>query len=210
MTEIAALLDSLDDPFNMFPFEAIMRQLGTLTDERYEQLSERSGSWGVSPKYYTVEDEHDYEVIRLCIGSAFVLGQASITQAVSIVTRLYNLTGNPSWIPIGKIPIMSMEATIHPGTGLSNIILFDAVANYFKHYYEWPSKWHGASGAQQRTIDIVLKLGLMPEHVDNLHIALTNIGMSTHDLSTIGSEIQNWRERMSGSLRTNMLYYGFA
>jgi hypothetical protein len=35
-------------------------------------------------KIPTVEDEHDIEVVELLIGSAFVLGQTAITQAVSI------------------------------------------------------------------------------------------------------------------------------
>lgn len=200
--EIEALISILEDPFNMFPLEGVSSQLGALIDERDEQLYKRAGWWGVSPKYRTVEDEHDLEVIQLLIGSAFVLGQAAITQTVSIVTKLRELADCSSKLPNGKAQIMSLEANIHPSTGLSEIVLFDAVANYFKHHYEWPTNWSGATGAQLRTIDLVLKLGLMPGGEHNLHIALRNLGMNPSNMSLMGKAIQEWRERLAVLLRT--------
>jgi hypothetical protein len=104
---------------------------------------------------------------------------------------------------------MSMEAIIHPATGLSRIALFDAVANYFKHHYEWPSNWSGPAGAQQRTIDMVLKLGLVPEGEDNLRVALQNLGMNINNMSLMGSEIQEWRERLAKGLRKQLHSHGF-
>lgn len=208
MTAIGALLSTLEDPFNMFPLEAVSRQLEALVDDRDDRVAGRAGWWGVSPKYRSVEDEHDLEVVRLFIGSAFVLGQTAITQTVSIVTKLRNLADDPSWLPNGKAHIMSMEAIIHPATGLSKIALFDAVANYFKHHYEWPSNWSGAARAQQRTIDMVLKLGLVPEGEDNLRIALQNLGININNISLMGSDIREWRERLAESLRKQLHNHG--
>ena len=208
MTEISVLLSTLEDPFNMFPLESVSRQLEGLVVDRDYQISERAGWWGVSPKYRSVEDEHDLEAVRLLIGSAFVLGQAAITQTVSIVTRFHNLAGDPSWLPNGKTNIMSTEANIHPATGLSEIALIDAVANYFKHHYEWPSDWSGAAETQQRTIDLVLKLGLIPEVEDNLRVALENLGMSANNMWLMGRIIQEWRERLADSLRKQIQYHG--
>ena len=210
MTAIAALLSTLEDPFNMFPLESVSRQLEALVDDRDHQLVERAGWWGWSPKYRSVEDEHDLEVVNLLVGSVFVLGQAAITQTVSIVIKLRNLAGNALWFPSGKAEIMSMEAIIHPATGLSEIALLDAVANYFKHHYEWPSNWSGATEAQQRTIDIVLKLGLIPDGEDNLRVALQNLGMNSKNMWLLGRAIQEWRERLAERFRTQFGDHGLA
>jgi len=192
----------------MVPLEAISRQLETLVNDRDNRVAERAGWWGVAPKYRSVEDEHDLEVVGLLVGSGFVLGQTAIIQTVSVVRKLRKLAGNPSWLPNGKASIMSMEAAIHPATGLSKIILFDAVANYFKHHHEWPPDWRGAAGAQQRTIDVVLRLGLVPEGEDNLRVALQNLGMNTNNMSLMVGDIRDWRERLAKNLRKQLHNHG--
>lgn len=211
MSEISGLLSTLEDPFVLFPLQSVSKQLETLLGEADDQIAGRAGWWGVSPKYRTVEDEHDLEVIRLLIGSAFVLGQVAITQTVSIVTRLRVLTREPSWLPSGRANILKLEAVIHPKTNLSEIFLFDAVANYFKHHYEWPSDWvRAATPQQQRTIDVVSNLGLAPEGEDNLYTALQNLGIKANNVSLIGISIQNWRERLAENLRKQIYNHGFA
>jgi hypothetical protein len=209
MTAIRALLDNLEDPFNMFPLEAVSRQLSKLIDSAEERRASRSGWWGVSPKYRSVEDEHDLEVVRLLIGSCFVLGQAAITQSVSIATKVRALAGDPTWLPNGKAAIVATQSVINPATAVSEIAVFDAVANYFKHHYEWPSGWSGsASVAQQRTIDIVVKLGLVPGGEDNLHLALQGLGMNAKDMTPLGRAIQGWRERVAEDFRQQLDAHG--
>src|ERR1035438_2103365 len=111
------------------------------------------------PKYYTVEDEHDIEVAEHFIGSAFVLGQATITQTVSLVKRMHEDAGKPSWIPSEKGKIMDTASPIHVETGLSKIAIINAVANYYKHRYEWWDDWSGPSNRSE-TINIAVQLGL--------------------------------------------------
>jgi hypothetical protein len=86
-------IDRLEDPFEMFALMQVLRSLGALTDEAEAKRAGRAGWWGVSPKYYSVEDEHDIEVVEHLIGSAFVLAQTSITQAVSVLKRMYEDAG---------------------------------------------------------------------------------------------------------------------
>src|SRR6266496_178222 len=107
MTVIHALLSTIEDPFNMFPLQSVSQHLTELVDASDESTAGRAGWWGVSPKYRSVDHEHDIEVVRLLIGSAFVLGQAAITQTVSIATRLRSLAGDPPWLPHGKTSIMT-------------------------------------------------------------------------------------------------------
>src|SRR6476646_7492418 len=91
MPHMRFLLDRLEDPFEMFPMQSLSRDLARLVDDAEKSRFDRAGPWGVSPKYHTVEDEHDIEVVQLLIGSGFVLGQAAITQTVSIVKKMHEL-----------------------------------------------------------------------------------------------------------------------
>src|SRR6266700_317339 len=209
MSNIRSLLDHLEDPFEMFPMQSVSRNLADLIhaaeESRFERADPRKSA---SPKYYTVEDEHDIAVVELLIGSAFVLGQAAITQAVSIVTKIYDLAAKPSWLPHGKAALMSAEAAKHNKTGLSEIVLIDVVANYFKHRYEWPDDWIGASPQQQRTIDLALRLGLSPDGNHNLDTAVREMGMSTRDMTPLSVLVQEWRERLAAYCRDQMNKHG--
>ena len=207
MTKISFLLDELEDPFNIFPLQSACKYLETLVDDQYSGMAERSNWWGVSPKYRTVEDEHDIDVINLFIGSIFVLGQAAITQAISIVQNLHSISGSPTWLPKDRYAIMSTEAATHAETGLSKIVLFDAVANYFKHHHEWSDTWTGERKDRQRTIDIVMKLGLTPGNENNLDSAVNNLDMNSKSMSLMAYEIQNWREQLAKRLREQFRYH---
>jgi hypothetical protein len=137
MQQIRFLLDTLEDPFEMFPMQSVVRSLASLADESEKDRIECADPWkSASPKYYAVEDEHDIEVVELLIGSAFVLGQAAITQAVSLVKRIHAEADKPSWIPNGKAQIMEMAPPVHYQTGFRKITLINAAANYYKHRYE--------------------------------------------------------------------------
>ena len=60
------------------------------TGESESSRSERAGWFGVSRKYYSVEDEHDIEVVERLIGSTFVPAQTAITPAVRILKRMHD------------------------------------------------------------------------------------------------------------------------
>ena len=160
-----------------------------------------------SPKYRSVADEHNIEVIALLIGAVFVLGQAALTQSVAIVRKIRNLVAEPSRIPKSKADILAVEATIHPKTGLSEMVLVDAVANYFKHYREWPEDWNSPqiSGPQQQTIELVRRLGLSPGNLhDNLFTAVQRLGLRRAGVDSLAARIQAWRERLAESLRRTL------
>jgi hypothetical protein len=210
MSEITFLLSRLEDPFEMFPMQSVSRSLADLVHETEEIRFERSAPMrGAAPKYYTVEDEHDIAVAGLLIGSAFVLGQAAITQTISIAKKIHDLAGKPSWLPHGKNTLMSTEASKHDKTGLSKITLIDAVANYFKHSYEWPDGWVGASQKQQDTINLVLVLGLAPSGDQNFETAMRELGVGAHDMAPLSVLVHEWRERLAAHFRGQMNKHGF-
>jgi hypothetical protein len=200
-----SLLSELEDPFQMFPLMELAGKFTQATAD-YEQLQGmKAGPYGVSAKFKTVEDEHLEAVISLLIGSVFVLAQTAITQSVSIVIAIRRAAGNPSWLPAKRIEIMKLEAPIHKHTGLSELILFDSIANYFKHHHEWPDDWSSSgSGTQAKTIETVATLGLSAGNSGNLECALRELGYETRELDRIGENIQAWRERLAANLRKRL------
>lgn len=201
------LLDALEDPFEVFPMQSVASELAAVITRSDERRLERNGWFGVADKYRSVEDDHDAALVHLLLGSSFVLGQAAITQATSIAKRVRELAEIPESIPQGRLALMTTEAPIHEATGLSQIVLIDAVANYFKHHYEWPDDWRGSHRAQA-TIDVVRKLGLEPNDEYNLPRAVRALGMTETNLRPMSIAIQEWRERLAAHLRSQLTSNG--
>jgi hypothetical protein len=186
VTRVGALLSTLEDPFEIFPLDEVVRNLTDLLRASDNAIAEQAGPWGVSREYYSVEQEHRLEMVSMLIGSTFVLGQTAITQAVAIARKIHSIAGKPPWLSDDRGVILNTEATFHAEAGRSEMVLFDAVANYFKHHYEWPDDW----SPQNKTITIVRSLGLSPSsHEDNLRIALQALGLTATDMA-LGSRIQ--------------------
>lgn len=203
-TNVAWLILALEDPFEIFPLEHVGRTLARSVAASEKSLYSNMGPWGVSRKYWTVQEEHYQAEISLLVGASFVLAQLALTQSVAIVQRIRRCVHNPIAIPGNKPSILSWEADVHSHTGLSELLIIDACANYFKHQHEWPSDWDVTDGTpfQQRTITIVRHLDLSPGDVaDNLHFALRSIGISSDRIGLMGSKIQSWRERVAERLR---------
>jgi hypothetical protein len=194
----------MEDPFNLFPLQTVSAQLSKLVDRSESALADRAGWYGVSSKYRSIEDEHDLEVVQLLAGAAFVLGQAAIVEAISIATKIRELAGDPPWLPRDKSGLMRTAASIHAVTRESKITLINAIANYFKHHYEWPATWTGAPPRQQRTIDIVRKFGFSPQYEDNIEIALRGFGLAVNDLQPLATTVQSWREGLAEFIRTRL------
>ncbi len=129
MLSIDYWIDRLDDPLEMLAIQSVTPFLGVMAGQQEQCRFDRSDWWGVSLKYYTVEDEHDIEVVENFIGSAFVLAQATITQAVSITKRMHEDAGSPGWIPRDKAEIMKTAAPLHAETGLSKITIVNVAAD---------------------------------------------------------------------------------
>jgi hypothetical protein len=197
-------LSALEDPFEIFPRQGVGETLARSVAASEEALYSNMGPWGVSRKYWTVEEEHHQAEVSLLVGASFVLGQLALTQSVAIVKRIRRGVHDATGIPEKRSSILSWNADIHSRTGLSELLIIDACANYFKHQHEWPSDWDVTDGApfQQRTIAIVRRLGLSPGDVaDNLHTALRSIDISTDRIGLMGDKIQAWRERVAERLR---------
>jgi hypothetical protein len=191
------LLDKLEDPFTMFPVESVVHTLLDAVEEAETQKAEHMGPWGVARKFWSVDEEQCHDKIGLLVGSLFVLGQASVTQTVAILTELRKHAEAQSVIPESKAMKLATHAPIDSETKLSKIVIVNAVSNYFKHVYEWPDQWDiaPAYGSQAETIGILIQLGMRPgEMTDNLLRSANLLGLLHSNPRAIARSIQEWRE----------------
>lgn len=192
------LLSDLSDPFLMFPIEAIADTLFEAVDKAQEGKFSGMGAYGTSRKYWTVEEEHYHQEEGLLLGGVFVLGQAAITQTTAILNELRRHPEGSASIPTAKDRRMTDHATVDVGSGLSQIVIINAVANYFKHVYEWPENWAttAGQGTQASTIRIARQIGMSPpqDMTDNLWIAARRLGLSGDSPRALAQLIQGWRE----------------
>lgn len=192
------LLEQLEDPFAMFPVEDVADTLFEAVDETHARKAEHTDPWcGVNRKFWSVEQEHYHEKIGLLIGAMFVLGQAAITQTVSVLNELSKHPQAQGIIPKNKTNKLVANAATEANTSLSKIVIINAVSNYFKHVYEWPEQWDAATtrGSQAETISIVLQIGMRPrEMTDNLLCAADCLGLCRSNPRALAISIQEWRE----------------
>ncbi len=203
--EARPLLERLENPFTMFPVESVSDSLFAAVDETETQKAERRGGWApAARKYWSVEDEHDHEKVGLFLGAIFVLGQAAITQTVSLLNKLRMLPSAESFIPEDKKAKLQKYAGIEVRTNESTLVVINAVSNYFKHCPEWPERWTVAEmkGQQAETIRLVLRLGMNSgsEITDNLLHAANCLGLGSGNARAVAMSIQEWREAWARAL----------
>jgi hypothetical protein len=198
-------LDRLEDPFETFSMQQVTCSLGSLAVECEQGRFNRAGPSGTPPpKYYSVEDEHDIEVVEHLIGVAFVLGQATITQTVSLVKRLHQEANKPDWIASKKDDIMSMASPFHAASGLSKIAIVDAVADYYKHRDQWTDQdWTGPE-IKNKTIRKAISLGLGPKGYHNMEFALRQLDVCLDDMSPLADLVVRWRSDLAHQIRVNV------
>ena len=194
-------IDRLEDPFEMFAMQSVAFSLGSLIGQQEERRSDRVDGWDVSSKYYTVEDEDDFEVVEHLIGSAFVLAQVAITQAVSIVKRMHEDAGGPLWIPIGKAEIMRTAAPFHSEIGQSEISIANVAADYYKHRYEWKAEEWAGPTYKNKTIAAAAAIGLGPTGYHNLEHALRELQIYPDNLAPLAQLVVTWREALADHIR---------
>lgn len=195
------LLNELQDPFVMFPFQSVAQTLNKALENSEELFTDRMGPNGVARKFWDVPTELIHTEIGLLIGTAFVLGQVTISQTVAIYRKLRQEADNLSSLPFKKEAILRFEAQVTFCSGFSEIEIIDSVANYFKHHHEWTSDWNisKAHRSQIRTIEIAKCVGMSPinDLTENLRCGLIYLDIWLADILLMAEKIQSWREKLA-------------
>ncbi|AGN82883.1 hypothetical protein [Pseudomonas putida] len=201
-TQILRLVQELEDELDQFPLSSVIRSHAELTKQALDAWSDRLREIGhPGRKFWDHPAELIYDEAGVLLGAMFVLIQAAITETVSIVKRIYELNGQK----INKNVVMSLEADLDSRSSLSYVAIANGAANYYKHRFEWPKDWHGASGQSQDTITLIRTLGMSPEQdlADNLlsavHAIMNSTDSNLADLA--GLVVEQWRSRLALQLR---------
>lgn len=204
-SSISWLLQELRDPFAIFPLQDVARSLTDSIAESQEAFNERSGPYGVARKYWDVPMEMLDDGIGIAIGSAFVLGQAAIEQSVSIAIQIRKLS-NSSAIMDKKRALLETGSQMSSSTKLSNMVIIDATANYFKHHHAWPEDWHAAvsgSPTQKQTMEDARCIGMSGhELTNNMHQALSALSLGTREVFAVPMSVHDWRDKLATKFST--------
>src|SRR5687767_11897199 len=112
-SEVRWLIQEAEDPFAMFPIQSVARRLSELLSDAQEDFGSRQGEWGVARRYWDVESEHLHAECGYLLGATFVLGQAALTQTVSIISKLHSLNDALPSIPKSREQLLNIEAPIN-------------------------------------------------------------------------------------------------
>ncbi len=197
------LFDELSDPFVMMPINSAASSLSQGLFDANESFQEHMGTHGVSRKFWPVPCELVHDEMGIIIGNAFVLAQVAISQAVSIFMSLRNVCSNKDRFPKQKTKIMDFESDLISSTLIKQITAIDGIANYFKHYHEWPEGWDETSskGVQKNTIILIKGLCFSEgELTENMQRGLALLNVDDHNLSRLCKIVELWRERLATQL----------
>jgi hypothetical protein len=204
------LIDSLEDPFETFALLQVLRSLGGLVNEVEEDRFRGNEPWGDSFRHYSVAEEHRIAVGEHLIGSAFVLVQACISQAVSLVKQMHKQAGEPTWIPKDKAAILKTAAPLQEDLKLSKILIINSVADIYKHHDEWTEKDWNSENSQNPNIMLAKWLGMRPSACHNMAAALRALSVSHTKLEPLGDLVVKWREALATQIRREGERNGFA
>jgi hypothetical protein len=195
---VRRLLEELEDPFVMFPAQSVARSLNAVILDTEVAFNDRMGPNGVARKFWDVPAELIHAEIGLLIGNAFVLGQVAISQTVGIFEKLRQYSSNVDALPKRKDAILEFEADVSSRSRLSEIVVIETAANYFKHHHEWPKDWElDAKNVQAKTIRHAKVIGMRSgDLTDNLYCALRDLDIWSTDITEIAEKVQLWRERL--------------
>lgn len=197
--EVRILHNELRDPVVMMPIQSVTTSLNEALILVETNFNERMGPYGVARKFWDVPSELLYDERGLLIGNAFVLAQVSIAQAVAIFGKLRNYCGSPNDLPDKKDAIMNFKSESSIFSGLSQIVVIETTANYFKHQHEWPNDWDEskARGVQVNTLRNVKSIGMTPNDMTaNMDRALSDLG-AEYDLRLLSFIVHSWREKLA-------------
>ena len=101
---------------------------------------------------------------------------------------------------------MRYYARIQERCDLSEVEIIDTVANYFKHYCEWPREWYLPSCALPKagatTIRKARAIGMnSTDRTENLLLSLGMLEIPIEKVDLIADKIQRWREALAAKIR---------
>jgi len=201
------IIEDISDPFDVFPLEQALRDLGRLVEKNEHELYSRYED--VAPKYRDIGLELGLEAVSIIVGAGFVAAQSILTRTYSNVRRLAELdvvqSAGGANMPKSKNALYRIEA--YDRDGVPDIIGINALANYFKHSSEWPMDWSKLTKPSEiETAKTVIAMGILPGYEpNNIARGAASLMFGGRDgLSRLATRVQEWREAVEIEIRKRL------
>lgn len=187
---------------------SVLEQEIASSSRHIESASHRGDEWFLEA---VIDDECD--CIEQLLSLAFVAAQTFITTVRSHLVRLSAICNKDIGSPLSFVTsakaheVLKLADPMRNNPKYSEIEVINAIANYWKHQEEWPTRiepkeeylervWDQRQmrNCEKRTIEIVASIGMSPSSTGNLRTAYKAFGLTTsyEDLSPIRDKLRNW------------------
>lgn len=189
-------------------FSVIEEEIAS-SSRRIESASHSGDEWFLGA---VTDDECDS--IEQLLGWAFVAAQTFTTTVRSRLVRLSAICNKDMRSPLGFVTsakgheVLKLADPMRNNPKYSEVEVINAIANYWKHQEEWPTRterkeeylervWDQRQMRrknEKRTIEIVASIGMSPSSTGNLRTAYKAFGLTSsyEDLSAIRDKLRNW------------------
>lgn len=178
--------------------EAMIRQAEVENDQEYQHFFLDS----------------DLELVETHLGCAFVTCQVFLTAVVSRVQALhghhYSRAPTPLTTTSGERPaILAFGSTAVGTSGLSQMQVIDAFANYFKHRDQWRRPWSKLGRLAKETAVTITAVGAHEGSTGNLRTGAEVTGNPSYtDVESYSSLIIHWRDELWRAYRAELIGRG--
>lgn len=211
---------AVDDQILDKLFSVIEQEIAS-SSRRIESASRSGDEWFLEA---VTDDECDH--IEQLLGWVFVAAQTFITTVRSRLTRLSYICNKDIGRPLSFVTsTKGYEALKLANPRLNNseykeIEIINAVANYWKHQEEWPTRiepkeeyretvWDQTQMKkrnEKETVNIVTSIGMSPSSTGNLRTACKTLSVASSykDLSPIRDKLYNWAHSLYKKARNEI------
>ena len=202
LVELAVDDQTLDKLFSVI-------QEGIVSSSRRIKSASQSGG----ELFLEAVTDDECDSIEQLLGLAFVVGQTFITAVRSCLAQLSAICNTDIGSPLGFVTgpkgyeVLKLGDRMRNNPEHSEIQVINAIANYWKHQEEWPTRterkeeclelvWdqRQMGNDEKRTVEIVASIGISPYSTGNLRTAYKAFGLTSsyEDLLQIRDKLRNW------------------
>ncbi len=176
--------------------------------ERIE-LAARNGE----DEYRDAVTDDECALVEELLGLAFVAAQTFMTGVRTSIAALSKACENDFGRPLAfarqpkSFDVFNKGDPLQPGSPHTTAKVINAIANYWKHQEDWPTRediknhrsvtvWDPATmrtDNEKRTLEVVTGIGMAPLSSGNLRAAAEMLGVTDYrDLSPIRQKLKHW------------------
>lgn len=194
---------------------AVEREI-VLASPRIKQAARSGDQW-----YLDAVTDDECDRIEELLGLAFVAAQTFITRVrcriASLSDGCKHELGRPlSFVGDSKAYGVLKIGDAMPGkSAYTEIETINAVANYWKHQEDWPTRleerddylasvWDTAQmrSNEKRTVEIVASIGMSPSSTGNLRMAAQTLDITSYEnLSPVREKLRRWADAICEKAR---------